>query len=175
MERWTPGMMVDVGDSRWTKRERRPRRPPVAATLDPAALVALSLEASPLLDLREWPPAGALLETLAEAAAGTGGITRKDADRIRRWANRWARLVPRLRGFYRSVLTTLSHFIEHGADRRMEQQAVNKALWRIFEGYEVPGWAQRRLVELWEEHEGSLPLYQLAPRGACGTSYRPKR
>jgi len=173
---WKPGDTVTIDDPQWDRRRggRKPPRPTPASNVDPAALVALSLEAGPLTDLVGWPPVGALLETLREAATGDGGLTRRDTDRIRRWAHRWASLKPRLRAFYRSMLITLDYFEDLGREARGDQVAVSRALWRIFEGYEIEGWAMGALQRLWDDHEGSLPMYSLAPRGNCGTSGPPR-
>lgn len=164
---------IDPTDPRDTSPPKRSRRPRAAANSDPVALIALSLEIAPLRDLEEWPPVGGLLETFAEAASGDGSLSRRDVDRLRVWSARWGSLRPRLRAFYRNALQSLSFRQQQRGDRGFQQQAVSRALWRIFEGFELQGWERGALLRLWETYEGTPATYDIAPRGRCGTS-RPR-
>jgi hypothetical protein len=165
-------MKIDPSDKRW---DDRPRRPSHAANLDPAALAALVLEIGTLGELAGWPPIGELVESLRETAAGSGGLTRHETDRLRYWARRWRELPSQTRRFYREALRTISWGIEHGTDRALEQRAISKALWHVFEGYELPSWAYGLTLRLFDELEGGQPDYELIPRGRRSPTATPQK
>lgn len=166
-------MKIDPTDPRWDDTPRK-RRPTHAANVDPAALAALVLEIGTLRDLVGWPPVGQLIEALHEAAGGSGGLTRHEVDRLRYWSRRWRQLRPALRRFYSTALRLLSYQADHGSDRAMEQRAIAKALWHIFEGYELPSWAYGVTLRVWEELEGGRPTYELCPRGRRSPTAPPR-
>ncbi len=113
-----------------------------------AAFLMLLAQARVLGPLHDWPPCGALLDDVMDAARGHGGLSERDVQRLRRWARRWQEVDPRVRAFYEA----------HAGER-----CVGPALWRILEhlGEGPQGAAYGRLVGLFEEkhgHRGSLDL-----------------
>jgi len=112
------------------------------------------------------------MESLGSASHGCEGLTTRDVIRMRQWARRWSSLTPELREYYRSALGLLSFFEDHQGARRLQQQALSMALWRIFEGYSMPGWAHGCMRELWSELQGPPPMFDLVPR--CGRRLRAK-
>lgn len=140
--------------------DARPNRERVAA-------VALAMAARPLLDLQPWEPVGSLLDTVAGTLRG-GGITDRDASRLRVWAGRWCCVARPVRRFYGVVLSGW-------ADARPDTvRAVTAALWAILEPSttrrRVDAFNYRALRSAWVDLYGCEPVAELVPTGIMPTN-----
>lgn len=116
-----------------------------------AAIIMLLGNAEDLAPIHDWPPAGALVEEVLEIARGSGGgLSERDATRLRVWARRYQQLIPQVRDWY----------ARHAGDG-----AVGAALWCVLDGRPSPSYAAYgQLVKLWEEDHGDRPAFDLCPR-----------
>ena len=130
-------------------RQQPPARLPGAA-VPAVAVAALSIELRPLYALAGWPPCGALLEELANAARGLGGITAPELARLRTWAANYAQPVVSLRDFY---------------ERHLDNEAVEAALWWVLGTSRAlpPGRLRGDLHRLWLDDCGHVPPHTLFP------------
>lgn len=122
-------------------------RPGPALSLTPPTLVALSMASRPLRDLRDWPPVGALIETV-RAAVGGAGISKAEVQRLHRWSRRWSALRSEVRAFY----------VDHCDD-----PAATHVLRRLLDGTTPSGPAMGRVSELYREAHGHDPPWPLCP------------
>jgi hypothetical protein len=112
----------------------------------PAALEACAA----LSDLAGWPPVGALVETARTALRGDGGLSAFEGERLRRWADRWRRLDPRLRAVYAAFAPV--------------HETASVCLWRILEGgAPVAGWQRGRMEAIWREVYGFCAPIDVVP------------
>lgn len=114
-------------------------------------MVVTITQAGALVPFRAWPPAGALLETVLDAARGEGGVSVREARRVSNWAHRLDALPPALWDFYAAEA---GHW------------AVGVALWHALEGYPKPtGSAGAALHMLWRERYGRAAPHSLVVAG----------
>lgn len=92
-----------------------------------------------LLPIRDWPPAGALIEDVTQAANGGEGLDRKTCRRLSAWARRWEGVPEELRTFY---------------GLHSGHWAVGRALWHALEGYPATPAAGADLHRLWRAEYG---------------------
>lgn len=111
-----------------------------------AAVVIALFQAQALLPLRAWPPAGALLEDVRQAAAGNEGLDRRTTRRLSAWAARWERVPDDLRTFYAD---NAGHW------------AVGRALWHTLEGHPATPAAGADLHRLWRATYGMDAAHSL--------------
>ena len=114
-------------------------------------LMMLALEIAPLGDLRDWPPVGALAQTVLEAVAGVGGLSLSEIKQARAWSERWQQLHPDLKAFY--VLNAPN------------DPVVTHCLRRLLDGGPEPKPGSfGHLAELWREQHGYDPPFPLWAR-----------
>lgn len=129
--------------------------------LPPAVMVAISLEVAPLLDLRDWPPVGEMLEAIPGVLRGTHSMSRAQIQCVRRWAARWGAISPRLREFYAAETAA------GPTGAPAPPSVVESALWRILEGDGRPDLSSRQRAALgavWVARYGCPASIDLAPR-----------
>jgi hypothetical protein len=108
----------------------------------------LALELASLADLRDWPPVGALAQSVRDAIAGVGGLSAREVDQIRDWSSRWACVRPEIRCFY--------------ADMAPESPSVSHCLRRLLDGGpEIEGPQKGALRKAWLDHAGGDPPFPL--------------
>ena len=113
------------------------------------ALAMLALQVANLQELQAWPPLAALLQDLAAAAEGCGGITDQEIRRLRMWSARASRLRPDVRAFYA---------------RHASEQLPSAALWSILDNYDRPSPTSRGILKrMFADEEGYEPAFTLCP------------
>ena len=132
--------------------KRKRRRPVAEASAPQVVIVALAIEVAALRDLSGWEPVGTLLDDLLDSMRGEGGLTMREARRLRTWAHNWRAICAEVREFYQT----------HHHERE-----VQPGIWYVLgTGQRPTGPSLGRLRDAYTDAHGYPPSLDLLPRPA---------